>query len=431
MNFSGKYLNNICICVNLYDLCISCVDFICGTDTLDMYPVTNTIIWLNRAICIFGSSTEKEPNRYGQYCRKTLFVMKYITSNISKYSRLTKKLLVASVVFCLSIISIFTISETANASLFSFVASIFDSETASANIKNESRFELTSQTMALLQAAVNTDPNPFKSDGIAPVESNSLVSSLAMSESSDTSEIVSTQISLYTVREGDTLSEIAKMFGVSVNTIMWANDISRAKGLRVGQSLIILPVTGISYTVKKGDTIKSIVSSYKADLQEVLDYNDLYVSSKLVVGQKIIIPDAEIATPVATKIVYGNNPAHDTNGPNYVGYYIRPINGGRKSQGLHGYNGVDLAAPVGTPIYASASGKVIASMMGGYNGGYGNYIIISHPNGTQTLYAHNSKNNVIVGQAVDQGQKIGEIGSTGKSTGPHVHFEIRGAKNPF
>jgi murein DD-endopeptidase MepM/ murein hydrolase activator NlpD len=360
-----------------------------------------------------------------------LSIMKFSINNSQKNSLFLKRGLVASTIFATFIISFSLFLETANAGLYSFVSSLFDSPTASANIKNESRFTESAQTMALLQAAVNTDPNPHKASGIAPVEHNTLVSDLAMSSFEDNSGVVNTQISLYTVRDGDTLSEIATMFNVSVNTIMWANDISKAKGIQPGQTLIILPVTGITYTVKKGDTIKGIVSSYKADLEEVLDYNGLSLSSKLTVGQTIIIPDAEIQTSVATKIVYSNNPAHDTNGPSYVGYYVRPINGGRRSQGLHGYNGVDLAAPIGTPIYASASGKVIASMVGGYNGGYGNYIIISHANGTQTLYAHNSKNIVSVGQSVEQGQKIAEVGSTGKSTGPHVHFEIRGAKNPF
>jgi murein DD-endopeptidase MepM/ murein hydrolase activator NlpD len=361
----------------------------------------------------------------------TLFVMKYFNSNKHKTVNFLKRGLIASIVFCTTIITISIFSETAHASLFSFISNIFDSSTASANIKNESRFSINSQTMAILQPAVNIDPNPNKASGIAPVEHNTLVSDLAMGSFDDASDVVNTQISQYTVRTGDTLSEIAQMFNVSVNTIMWANEISKAKGIQPGQSLIILPVTGITYTIKKGDTIKGIVSSYKADLNEVLDYNGMSVNTKLVAGQTIIIPDAEIQTSVATKIVYGTNTAHDTNGPSYAGYYIRPIDGGRKSQGLHGYNGVDLAAPIGTPIYASAAGKVIASMSGGYNGGYGNYIIISHGNGTQTLYSHNSKNVVSVGQYVEQGQKIGEIGSTGKSTGPHVHFEIRGAKNPF
>ena len=110
------------------------------------------------------------------------------------------------------------------------------------------------------------------------------------------------------------------------------------------------------------------------------------------------------------------------------GYYIRPIVGGRRSQGLHGRNAVDFAAPTGTPILASAAGTVVFS---GRNGGYGNLIVIEHNNGTQTAYAHNSKNLVKQGDVVEQGDIIGRVGSTGKSTGPHVHFEIRGAKNPF
>jgi murein DD-endopeptidase MepM/ murein hydrolase activator NlpD len=98
---------------------------------------------------------------------------------------------------------------------------------------------------------------------------------------------------------------------------------------------------------------------------------------------------------------------------------------------LHGHNGIDLAAPVGTPVLASAGGKVIVSRMGGYNGGYGIYVVISHSNGTQTLYAHLNANWVSVGEEVVQGQVIGTVGRTGRVTGPHLHFEVRGAKNPF
>ena len=90
-----------------------------------------------------------------------------------------------------------------------------------------------------------------------------------------------------------------------------------------------------------------------------------------------------------------------------------------------------MAAPVGTPIRASAGGVVIISRSSGYNGGYGSYVVISHSNGTQTLYAHMNKVQAIQGTTVAQGELIGTVGSTGKSTGPHVHFEVRGAANPF
>lgn len=110
---------------------------------------------------------------------------------------------------------------------------------------------------------------------------------------------------------------------------------------------------------------------------------------------------------------------------------MRPLRGGVKSQGIHGYNGIDIAAPVGTPILASADGAVILARTSGYNGGYGLYVVIKHNNGTQTLYAHMSRVNVSVGQTVTQGEVIGAVGNTGRSTGPHIHFEVRGARNPF
>jgi murein DD-endopeptidase MepM/ murein hydrolase activator NlpD len=216
------------------------------------------------------------------------------------------------------------------------------------------------------------------------------------------------------------------MFGVSVNTIKWANAISNT--IREGDTLVILPVSGVSYTVVKGDTLRSIVRKYKADLDEVITFNNLKGDEVLAVGTKLIIPDGEAPSVVVTKLtakVLGGG------GPLYEGYYLRPIIGGRKSQGLHGYNAVDIASAIGTPIVASAEGVVIVARSSGWNGGYGKYVVISHPNGTQTLYGHMNTVSVEQGQLIKQGETIGSLGNTGKSTGPHVHFEIRGAKNPF
>jgi murein DD-endopeptidase MepM/ murein hydrolase activator NlpD len=295
-----------------------------------------------------------------------------------------------------------------------------------------------SQSMPVLQAAVNRELNSGKtSEDIALVSGNSLVAEIGPSGtvSDIDNERTNTQISLYTVREGDTLSMIADMFDVTVNTIIWANDLSRGFTIKEGQKLVILPISGINYTVKKGDTIRGIVKLYKTDLNEVLQYNDLTISSVIMPGDTIVIPDAEPYTATTPKILAikktSTNPLHDADGKYFPGYYIRPIVGGYKSQDLHGYNAVDLAASLGTPIRASAAGIVIASVTGGYNGGYGNYAIISHSNGSQTLYAHTQKNFVSVGDSVEQGQMIAKLGSTGRSTGPHIHFEIRGAKNPF
>ena len=149
----------------------------------------------------------------------------------------------------------------------------------------------------------------------------------------------------------------------------------------------------------------------------------------MAVGQLILIPDGEVAIPVARRAPSGGGGG--SSGPSYVGYYLRPIAGGVKTQGLHGYNGIDIGARSGTPILAAASGRVIVSRLGGWNGGYGNYLVIEHPNGTQTLYSHNSINLAAVGQWVEQGETIATVGATGRATGPHLHFEVRGAKNPF
>lgn len=320
--------------------------------------------------------------------------------------------------------------NTAKAGISSFLYSFLNGSRASAQIEYGTT-SVNSQTMPILQAASHVDPNPDKSANISPLDSNGgiLVADMMYADIGD--QPVNTQISTYIVQKGDTISSVAKMFGVSTNTILWANDMNSKSTLKVGQTLVILPISGITYQIKRGDTIQGIAKTYKADLDDLLSYNDLSLSSVLSIGDKIIIPNVEARISIPTKIVAGNNPAHDTNGPNYSGYYIRPVSAGRKSQGLHGYNGVDIAAPVGTPIYASASGVVIVSKSGGWNGGYGNFITISHSNGTQTLYAHNSKNLVSSGQHVNQGDLIGYVGNTGKSTGPHLHFEIRGAKNPF
>ena len=244
------------------------------------------------------------------------------------------------------------------------------------------------------------------------------------------------KISSYEVRAGDSLSEIAEMFNVSVNTIAWANNISVKTPLRAGQTLVVLPVSGVRHTVARGETLEQIAKKYHGEAAEILVYNGLEPKA-LAAGQVIIIPNGEVAPPPPAnrRLSSPNQPGRQSlvrgGGPEYLGYYQRPIKGGVKTQDLHGYNGVDLAAPLGTPVLAAAAGRVIISRDSGWNGGYGQYVVIEHPNGTQTLYAHLSKNSVGAGESVSQGQTIGLMGSTGKSTGSHVHFEIRGAKNPF
>ena len=286
-----------------------------------------------------------------------------------------------------------------------------------------------SQTMDLLEGYLNINPTSTGGAEIAIVDSVALESNRGESEVFvDLGKSGTGQISVYVVRKGDTLGEIAEMFGVSTNTIVWANNI-KASSIKEGQELVILPISGVRHVVKSGDTVKSLATKYKADFDEILSYNGLAADAKIKPGDIVVIPDGVIS---ATQTSLAKTSGSQTY-PVYSGFYLRPIVGGRKTQGIHGYNGVDLAPScrcVGDPIFASADGKVIISRTG-YNGGYGTYVVISHANGTQTLYAHMSKDNVSVGQSVERGQVIGAVGSTGKSTGPHVHFEVRGAKNPF
>lgn len=282
-----------------------------------------------------------------------------------------------------------------------------------------------SQTMDLLRGNLNPNPLSIGGPAVAIVDGTAITASIEESSAFiDKGLDGSGQISVYIVRDGDTLGEIATMFNVSTNTIRWANDL-KGNTLKVGDELVILPISGVRHTVKSGDTLQTISKKYKADLEDILSYNNIPAGSKIVAGDVIIIPDGVLSstqTSVATQ---------SSNQTVVSGYYMRPISSGKKSQGIHGHNGVDLAAPVGTSIVASASGKVILSRTGGYNGGYGTYVVVSHDNGTQTLYAHMDKNYVSVGDYIEKGAAVGTIGMTGKTTGPHVHFEVRGARNPF
>jgi len=309
-----------------------------------------------------------------------------------------------------------------------------------------------SQTMALLEAPSSPDSNLVKQIlAVLPIDSGNTLSPdlAAFNDASNNAEPLNTQISIYVIRPGDNLSIVAKMFNVSVNTILWANDLTSKSFLQPGQTLVILPVTGITYTIKSKDTIQSIardvVKKYKTDSEnvddvigDILNYNDLTLSSVLNIGDQIIIPAVEPPVTVQSAFVQlGKIPAEPLfgdiwNWPSYPGYYVCPLPGSRISQKLHGHNGIDLAIAKGTPIRAAAAGTVIINRSNGaWNGGYGNFVVILHQNGTQTLYAHMSKSAVSGGAQVSQGQTIGYVGSTGLSTGPHLHLEIRGAQNPF
>jgi LysM repeat protein len=296
-----------------------------------------------------------------------------------------------------------------------------------------------SSSTPVLSASVNSNPNVGAPIALATSGDSALVS--YSGPDGTTADVVGAtppdRISVYVVRSGDTLGEIADMFGVSVNTIKWANNISSTSDVHPGDTLVILPVSGIKRIIVKGDTLKSIAKKYAADADEIATFNGLDSSAPLVVGSTLIIPGAEVAptVPSAPKSPVkrvGREPYMGGSGSAQDGYYTNPMPGALITQGIHGWNAVDLGAARGTPIHAAADGIVIvARANGGWNGGYGNYVVITHDNGTQTLYGHMRSVLVSPGQSISAGQTIGYEGSTGESTGPHLHFEVRGAANPF
>lgn len=284
-----------------------------------------------------------------------------------------------------------------------------------------------SQTIPLLTAPLNTKPTiSHRADIIVSEDGTLSADNGPLGDRVEASVLPHDQIGVYVVREGDSLAEIAQMFDVSKDTIVWANDLKGGK-VKPGQILTILPVSGIIHTVKKGDTLSTIAKKYKIDQEEIESFNILD-NDDLVVGDELIIPNGKLPqTPTTPK----KTAPKTYSGQTYAGYYKAPLASYKRTQGVHGNNGVDLATPVGSPIYAAADGTVVISSMGSWHGGYGNYVVISHPNGTQTVYAHNRENTVNVGEQVKQGDLIGYVGLTGRTTGAHVHFEVRGAKNPF
>ncbi len=232
----------------------------------------------------------------------------------------------------------------------------------------------------------------------------------------------------YTVEEGDTISGIAQKFEISVATILWANDLTYYSVIRPGLNLKIPPVTGILYTIQKGDTISSIAKKYNSDEDKILEQNKLSSANRISIGQELIIPDgvkpvSRITTRKTTPAIV-TPPRETTRTVDLSTKLLWPTSAKTITQYYSWrHAGLDIAGPSGTAIYAAESGTVTVS--GWSNGGYGYYVIIDHGNGMQTLYAHASKLYVSKGEKVSRGQTIMAMGSTGWSTGPHLHFEVR------
>lgn len=232
----------------------------------------------------------------------------------------------------------------------------------------------------------------------------------------------------YQVRDGDTLSSIAAKFDVSIDSVKWVNDKVDWKKIKPGDKVNVPPVTGIVYKVKTGDTIYSIAKKYQTNPQGIVDFPFNSFSDDetfaLASGQTLIIPDGVMPDAVAvTAPSLASVLTPDAGAVSATGSFVWPAFG-RITQPFRWYHkGVDIANHSGGPILAADSGTVIVS--GWTNTGYGYHIIIDHGNGYQTLYGHLSQLSVVVGQRVARGAVIGQMGSTGRSTGTHLHFEIR------
>lgn len=230
------------------------------------------------------------------------------------------------------------------------------------------------------------------------------------------------------VQPGDTVQSIANSYGVSTATLVSVNDLTSSSVIKVGQTLVILPVDGVLHVVSSGDTVSGIAQTYNAKQSDIVAFNSLANQGDIYIGDILIVPGGVMpkkATPSVAQVPLADN------------YFIFPVQG-KITQGLHYYNAVDIANKCGTPVYAAAAGVVQRAYgNGAWNYGMGNYITILHSNGTVTYYGHLMALLVKPGDKVYVGQNIALVGGqpgmagAGKSTGCHLHFQVVGARNPL
>lgn len=273
--------------------------------------------------------------------------------------------------------------------------------------------------------------------GISDVDAALLTKQVVLTEVEQKVVAARAEIQTYTVQTGDTIEGIAAKFNIQPTTVIWSNDdVEKAPDrLQVGQVLKILPVNGIYYTVEQNDSLSGIAGEFKVNVDDILKspLNNLQPDAQLQPGMQIVIPNG-VKQWKQQEVIASNSSSGRQSAASYAapavpsyssaGNFGWPTAASMVSQGFWwGHRGLDIAASIGVPIYASESGYV--NYAGWNNTGYGNMIMLSHGGGFETLYGHLSEWYVDPGQYVSKGQLIGAMGSTGNSTGPHVHFEIR------
>lgn len=263
--------------------------------------------------------------------------------------------------------------------------------------------------LAIIDSLAETDAD---SDGLAAAE--------VLSQDARSSEGLELCYFTYRVQKGDMIGFIADKFNVTQDTIISVNNIHQSRLIQIGQILKIPSMPGIVYTVKKnGETANSIAEKFEVSAEKLARVNHLQENQNLVAGQTLFAPDALLDWVTRQEI--NGDLFHK---PVRSRYYLSSYYGWRSSpfSGKRSYHsGVDMACPQGTPVYAALGGTVTSV---GYNNVYGNYIIVTHHSGYKTLYGHLSKQLVTRGKWVDTNSRIGLVGSTGLSTGPHLHFTV-------
>lgn len=317
----------------------------------------------------------------------------------------------AKVKFYLPLILLFAILIFVPVTVF-HVLSYFESHTLPLELKNDSTdFELLDEAMS--RFAMESVVSDVDENGNVLAEDGSVLTAASVGLGQKVT------FQEYKVKAGDSISTITRKFGLSnISTLIAVNDISNVRALRSGQKLKIPSQDGLIYKVSAGDSLNAISVKYHVSVEEILDANDL-ASETLSKGTELFIPGAKLDSTTLKKAM-----GELFTCPIKASYRISSYFG-RRSDPFTGaasnHTGVDLACPQGTSIYAAMSGKIAYV---GWSNVFGNYVIINHGNGYQTLYAHMIKTLAKTGTYVDQGAKIGLVGSTGYSTGPHLHFTV-------
>lgn len=258
----------------------------------------------------------------------------------------------------------------------------------------------------------------FETPGIPIVNETSLNGLTASDKESD--ENYELSYTAYRVRAGDMIGVIAENTGLTSDTIISVNSVRSSRNLQIGTYLRIPSMPGILYTVRNdGEVLSKIAEKYKIDLDKCVKVNNITEDAILKAGTTLFLPDAQLDW-VTRQEINGDlfhRPIHSRYYlSSYFGWRASPFTGSRSY-----HSGIDLACPKGTPIYSALDGKVTAT---GFNNTYGNYVIVTHHSGYKTLYGHMSEIIAVQGQWVTTNTKIGKVGSTGLSTGPHLHFTV-------